>query len=153
MPQQSVTGSNPARGGQGQRCRPTLRQRHRDRVCINQRDLNRALEHIEHYILPTLNDTLHELGQSRHFTKADLRAGFWHVQLDDESSRLTTFQTCFRRYRWLRLPFGTSVSSEIFAIKLTEALDGLPGLICIADDVVIHGSSEQTYRIILESLS
>ena len=106
------------------------------RVCIDPRELNKALLR-EHYTL--LEDTLHELGQSRMFTKADLSSGYWHVQLDRESSMLTTFQTCYGRYRFVRLPFGTSVSSEIFQKKLLEALDGLQGVVCIADDVIIHG--------------
>ena len=53
-----------------------------------------------------LEDTLHDLGQSRVFSKVDLKSGYWHVSLDKESSMLTTFQTCFGRYRWFRLPFG-----------------------------------------------
>jgi transposase InsO family protein len=114
------------------------------RVCIDPRELNHALKR-EHFILPILEDTLHELGQSRFFSKADLSSGFWHVELDHESSFLTTFQTCYGRYRWLRLPFGTSVSSEIFGKKLREALDNLPGVVCIADDVVIHGRTEDQH--------
>ena len=34
------------------------------RVCIHPRELNKSLQR-EHYILPTFEDTLHELGQSR----------------------------------------------------------------------------------------
>lgn len=32
--------------------------------------------------------------------------GFWHVQLDEESSYLTTFNTLYGRYRWLKMAFG-----------------------------------------------
>ena len=75
------------------------------RICIDPRELNKALQR-EHYTLPVLEDSLHELGRSRFFTKADLASGYWHVELDDESSMLITFQTCHGRYRWRRLPFG-----------------------------------------------
>jgi len=75
----------------------------------------------------------------RVFTKVDLSSGYWHVVLDEESSMLTTFQTPWGRYRWRRLPFGLAVSSEIFQKRLLEALDGLEGVLCIADDVIIHG--------------
>ena len=83
------------------------------RICLDPRELNKALLH-EHFTLPILEDTLHELGQSRVFSKADLSSGYWHIVLDKPSSMVTTFQTCFGRYRWLRLPFGLCVSSEIF---------------------------------------
>ena len=110
------------------------------RLCLNPQELNRVLQR-EHYTMPVLEDVLHELSQSTVFSKADCRNGFWHVCLDKESSFLTTFQTNFGRYRWLRLPFGASVSSEIFQKKLIEALQGLPGVVCVADDIIIHGSN------------
>jgi len=114
------------------------------RICIDPRELNKALIR-ERFTLPILDDALHELGQSRFFSKADLSAGFHHVELDYESSLLTTFQTYYGRYRWTRLPFGLSVSSEIFGRKLLEALDGLTGVICIADDVIVHGRDEREH--------
>ncbi len=38
----------------------------------------------------------------------------WHVQLDQESSYLTTFATPWGRYRWKRMPFGISPAPEEF---------------------------------------
>jgi len=61
------------------------------------------------------------------------------VQLDDESSKLTTFDTPYGRYRWKRLPFGVSVASEIFQKRLNQALDRLGGLLTVHDDMVIYG--------------
>ena len=110
------------------------------RICLDPKELNKALLR-EHYTLPILEDTLHELGQSRVFSKADLCSGYWHVVLDEPSSLLTTFQTCFGRYRWLRLPFGLSVSSEIFQKRILECLADLDGVVCIADDIIIHGKT------------
>jgi transposase InsO family protein len=114
------------------------------RICLDPRDLNRALKR-EHYPLPILDDVLHNMGNSRVFSKLDLSSGYWHVDLDEDSSLLTTFQTCFGRYRWRRLPFGLSVSSEIFQKKLLQAIDCLPGVECIADDLVVHGPDVETH--------
>ena len=61
------------------------------------------------------------------------------MQLDDESSKLTTFDTPFGRYRWKRLPFGISVASEIFQKRLNQALDRLDGLLTIHDYMVVYG--------------
>ncbi|GFR97874.1 hypothetical protein ElyMa_002756100 [Elysia marginata] len=90
------------------------------RVCLDPKFLNKALQR-EHYTMPILDDILHDLSSSKVFTKADLQNGYWHVQLDEESSRLTTFQTCFGRFRFLRLPFGLNVSAEIFLEKNKRA--------------------------------
>ena len=92
------------------------------RICIDQRELNKALV-CERFTLPILEDKLHELSQSiSKISKADLGSGYWHFKLDSDSS--TTFQSCHGRYRWFRLPFGTSVSAEIFQRKLLEAQEG-----------------------------
>ena len=58
---------------------------------------------------------------------------------------LTTFATPFGRYRWLRLPFGLKVSSEIFQQRLHHALEGLEGVRCIADDVIIWGRTDEEH--------
>ena len=83
------------------------------RICIDPRPLNKALKR-EHYKLPVLEDILPELSQACKFSVCDLKAGYLHCELDHPSSLLTTFATPFGRYRWCRLPFGLTVSSEIF---------------------------------------
>jgi hypothetical protein len=68
------------------------------RICLDPHELNKCILR-EHFTLPILEDVLHELREARVFSKADLSSGYWHVKLDEESSFLTTFQTCFGRYR------------------------------------------------------
>ena len=109
------------------------------RICLDPRPLNDVLKR-EQYTLPTLEDTLTQLSNAKVFTKLDLSNGYWHVPMEEESSYLTTFITDHGRFRWLRLPFGLSVSSEIFQKRLHQAIDGLPGVICVADDIVVYGS-------------
>ena len=114
------------------------------RICIDPKPLNDALRR-EHYRLPLLEDILPSLTDARYFTKVDLSSAFWHVQLDEPSSFLTTFGTPFGRFRWLRLPFGLKVSSEIFQKRLIQAVENLAGVLCIADDVLIHGKTKDDH--------
>lgn len=90
------------------------------RLCLDLQQLNKALKR-ERYPLPVIDDVLPSLAQAKVFTKIDARDGYWHVKLDDESSRLMTFDTPYSR--WKRLPFGVSVASEIFQKRLNQALD------------------------------
>ena len=90
------------------------------RICIDPQALNAVLIR-ERFQLPTLDDILPKLKNAKVFTKLDVKEAFWHVKLDKESSLLTTMGTPFGRYRWARLPFGLSVSSEIFQRRLTQA--------------------------------
>ena len=114
------------------------------RICIDPRPLNKALKR-EHYKLPVLEDILPELSQACKFSVCDLKAGYLHCELDHPSSLLTTFATPFGRYRWCRLPFGLTVSSEIFQKRLHQALEGLEGVRCIADDVLIWGRTDEEH--------
>ena len=108
------------------------------RLCLDPQHLNKALKR-ERYPIPVVDDVLPDLAQARVFTKVDARNGYWHVQLDDKSSRLTTFDTPFGRYRWKRLPFGLNVSAEMFQKRLNQTLDRLDGLLTVHDDMVIYG--------------
>ncbi|KAK3697327.1 hypothetical protein QZH41_004727 [Actinostola sp. cb2023] len=112
------------------------------RICLDPRSLNKVLKR-EHYQLPVLEDTLHDLAKAKLFSKLDLKHGYWHCVLDEPSSILTTFATPFGRYKWKRLPFGLSVSSEIFQKRLIQALEGLPSTTTIADDILLYGKGEQ----------
>ena len=86
----------------------------RIRICIDPKiTLNQALKRAQ-YCTPTIEDVLPQLVGAKIFSTLDAKDGFWHLKLDDASSRLTTFETPFGRYRWLRLPFGISPAPEIF---------------------------------------
>jgi len=108
------------------------------RLCLDPQPLNDALKR-EHYHLPTFEELLPDLASAKVFSKLDLKNGYWHVVLDEPSSNLTVFQTPYGRWKWNRLPFGLSVSSEIFQRRVHEALSGLEGVHCVADDIVIAG--------------
>ena len=124
----------------------TLKENGKVRLCLDPQELNKVLLR-EHYIMPTIDDILHDLRQSKVFTKADLSSGYWHIELDEYSSELTTSQTCFGRYKWLRLPFGLCVSAEIFLNRLSNLISDLEGVVCIADDIIIHGKNRKEHDI------
>ena len=108
------------------------------RICIDPQALNRALQR-EHYKLPTLDDVLPKMLNAKVFSKIDIKEAFWHIRLDEESSKLTTMITPLGRFRWARLPFGLKVSSEVFQKRLHHAICDLKGVICVADDIVVVG--------------
>ena len=108
------------------------------RICFDPRDLNRAVQR-ENYPLPTIEDIATRLHGAKVFTKLDVRNGFWHVKLSEESSYLTTFNSPFGRYRWKRLPFGISSAPEAFQQKMHELIEGLTGIEVVADDFIVVG--------------
>ena len=111
------------------------------RICLDPRSLNKALKRSV-YAMPTIDDIPPQLAKAKVFSIVDATQGFTHVKLDKESSALTTFETPFSRYRWLRLPFGTSSKSGHFQAKMHETLNEMKGIACIADDILIFGCGE-----------
>ena len=61
------------------------------RICLDPQNLNKAFLR-EHYALPTIEDIATRLHGAKLFTILDVRCGFWHVELDESSSYLTTFR-------------------------------------------------------------
>ncbi|CAG2188277.1 unnamed protein product [Mytilus edulis] len=111
------------------------------RVCIDPKHLNQHIKR-SHYPLHTIDDLLPELSNAKIFSVVDAKNGFWHVQLDEESSYLTTFNTPFGRYRWLRMPFGITSAPEEYQRRQDQAVEGIPGVKSIIDDILIYGEGK-----------
>ena len=62
------------------------------RVCTDPKRLNASLKR-KRYHIPVINNLLPDLADARVFTNVDLASAFWHLELDHESSMLTTFAT------------------------------------------------------------
>ena len=88
--------------------------------------------------MPTIEEILPNLENTKVFSVLDVKDGFCHIKLDEESSMLT-FWTPFGRYQWLRLPFGLTSVPEVFQCKQHEVLEGLHGEEVIADDILVYG--------------
>ena len=108
------------------------------RICMDSRDLNNAIKR-PHHPLPVIEDVISDLGNAKIFTVLDVKNGFWHVELTEESSYLTTFNSPFGRFRWLRLPFGINAASEEFQRRMNEVIEGLDGVKVIIDDLLVYG--------------
>ena len=111
------------------------------RICLDPMDLNKAIQR-HHYPLPTIEDITTRLHGAKVFTIVDVKNGFWHVALDEQSSYLTTFHTPFGRYRWNRMPFGICSAPQIFQRKMHEIIEGLQGVEVVADNFLVVGRGE-----------
>lgn len=116
------------------------------RICVDLTSLNKAVER-EVHPMSSVDESLAKLGRSTIFTKLDANSGFWQIPLDEESKLLTTFVTPFGRFCFNRLPFGITSAPEVFQRAMSNILEGLDGVICHMDDVLIHGKTQQEHDI------
>ena len=114
------------------------------RICIDPKDLNKAILR-EHYPLKTIEDVLERIPEAKVFTKLDATSGFWQIGLDEESSKLCTFNSPFGRYRFTRLPFGIKSASEVYQRFMSDMVHDLPGCEAIIDDLIIWGKDMEEH--------
>ncbi|XP_068240343.1 uncharacterized protein [Palaemon carinicauda] len=110
------------------------------RICLDPKDLNSALKRGQHHT-PTVEELTHVFAGATVFSKLDAKHGYWCIPLDHDSQLLTTFNSPFRRYCFRRLPFGLNVSLNLFQRVMDKILQGLPGVVSIADDIIVYAST------------
>ena len=94
------------------------------------------------HILPSVEQILAQLGESKVFMKLDANAGFWKIKLSKETSLPTTFITPYGRFCFNQLPFSITSAPEFFQKQICKILDGLPGVLCMIDDVLVRGKNQ-----------
>ena len=65
----------------------------------------------------------------------DANSGYWPIELDPGTAKLTTFITHVGRFCFTCLPFGITSAPKHFQRRMTEILGDLEGVICLVDDI------------------
>ncbi len=114
------------------------------RICVDLKPLNENVLR-EIHPMPTVDETLAQLAGAALFSKLDANCGFWQIPLAEESRPLTTFVTPFGRYLFNKLPFGISSAPELFQKRMSRVLEGLEGVVCQIDDVLVFGKDQSEH--------
>ena len=112
-------------------------------ICV---DLNLR----EIHPLPKVDESLAKLSRAR--DKLDAHSRFWQIPLTQESRLLTTFITPFGRYCFNKLPLGISCAPEHFQRRMMAILDGLQGVVCQMDDVLVFCSTHAEHNMQLNAV-
>ena len=114
------------------------------RICVDLTKLNVSVCR-ERHMLPSVEQIHAQIGDSTIFSKLNANAGFWQVKLSGESALLTTFITLYGRYCFNQLPFGITSAPEFFQKQMSKILTRLDGVVCMIDDVLVHGKTLQEH--------
>ena len=111
----------------------------------------------EPYHFKTHEDIAHLLVAAFIMSVCHCKKGYWHQQLDEVSSFLTTFNTELGRFGYTVMPFGEIMAGDVFQHKLDQCFGKIRQVIVIADDIMIvgkkpnHSNHDQALTTLLET--
>lgn len=115
------------------------------RICIDPTDLNKAILR-EHHPMNHIDDIATRLHGSKWFSTLDANMGYFQMRLTDQSSWLTTFNSPFGRYKYLRMPMGVKSSAEVFQRAIASAFQDIEGVEVVVDDILVHGATPEVHN-------
>jgi hypothetical protein len=117
------------------------------RFYIDYRRLNNITKK-DRYPLPLLDETLAQIGKAKVFTKLDIRQAFHQIRMNPESEELTTFQTCYRQYKYKVLPFRLMNGPATYQRYINNVLFKYLDDFCTAylDDILIYSENLEEHE-------
>ena len=97
---------------------------------------------------PRSDEMFGMLGESKWFTKIDLKTGFHQIRVKPEHVEKTAFQTKYGQYEFMVLPMGLCNAPATFSTMMNEVLEGLVDECCTVylDDILIFSKSKAEHR-------
>ncbi|GFX07909.1 retrovirus-related Pol polyprotein from transposon 412 [Trichonephila clavipes] len=115
------------------------------RMCIDYRKLNQKLLK-DKFPLPIIEDVLDTLQDAKVYSTLDLRNGFFHVDVDENCRKYTSFIVPDGQFEFNKVPFGLSTSPGVFQRYVSSIFRDLTRkgiVISYLDDLIIPGKNEQ----------
>ena len=114
------------------------------RICLDPRSLNTAIKR-KHFQLPTIEEITSRMSGAKIFSKLDGNNSYWQLKLDPESQLLTTFNTPYGRYYYLRTPSGIKSAQEMYQKRISQLFEDIEGVETDIDDILIWGRSKEEH--------
>ena len=115
-------------------------------ICLDPTKQNKAIIR-EPYDFRTPEDIAHFLIDACIMTVCDCRKDYWHQKLDEASSFLTTFNTEIGRFKYTHMPFGATVTGDVFECKLDQCFGMIKQVTVIADDIMIVDKKTEVIQV------
>lgn len=122
------------------------------RMCVDYRELNKITKR-DNFPLPLIEDCVDYLANKKIFSVLDLKSGFHHVRLSDDSVKYTSFVVPDGQWEYLKCPFGLRNAPSVFQRFINRILRDFidEGLIVVyLDDILIASVNFENHLIILK---
>ena len=113
-------------------------------LVINYRALSKVTRKFT-WPMPQVEDIFLKLNGATYFTMLDLRAGYYHILLDKHSLPKTAFNSPFRKYKYVKVPFGLAQTPVYFQELMTGILKDFNFVIAYLDDIIIFSKTLQEH--------
>ena len=117
------------------------------RICVDLKKLNEAVKR-ERYIIPTVDDVIHQLRGSSVFLKLDAASGVSQIPPQPDNRNVShahnTIWTILLQAIFL-LEYHLQCS-EIFQRTMTKILTEIDGVLCYLDDILCHTSTTEEHE-------
>ncbi|GFV74556.1 retrovirus-related Pol polyprotein from transposon 17.6 [Trichonephila clavipes] len=125
------------------------------RMCIDYRKLNQKLVK-DKFPLPIIEDVLDTLREAKVYSTLDLRNGFFHVDVDEDCRKYTSFIVPDGQFEFNKVPFGLSTSPGVFQRYVSSIFRDLTRkgiVISYLDDLVIPAKTNRKKAELLNHLT
>ena len=92
-----------------------------------------------------VEDIFSKLNGATYFTTLDLCTGYHHIPLDKPSFPKTVFNSPFRKYEYVKVPFGLAQPPAYFQELMTSILKDFNFAIAYLDDIIIFSKTPQDH--------
>ncbi|XP_033124030.1 uncharacterized protein K02A2.6-like [Anneissia japonica] len=107
---------------------------------------------VEKYPLPTPQDLFATLAGGKYFTTLDLSQAYQQMVVDEDSRKLLSINTHKGLFHYTRLPYRIASAPSIFQNAMEQISQGLEGVICYFDDILISVIDEKQHLERLEAV-
>ncbi|XP_041452504.1 uncharacterized protein K02A2.6-like [Lytechinus variegatus] len=115
------------------------------RICGDYKTTINPVLDVDKYPLPNPQDLFSTLAGGCYFTKLDLSQAYQQMTLEENSREYLTINTHRGLFQYTRLPFGVASAPAIFQAAMEQVLQGLEGVVCFLDDMLISGRTESEH--------
>ena len=108
---------------------------------------------ISNYPIPTIESLLARLEGYKYFSILDLRSGYHHIGLSEQSKPLTAFTTHSGKFQWNVLPFGIRIKVQTFSFVINKVIGHCSDFSAnYLDDIIVFSRTAEDHMEHLERI-
>ena len=126
------------------------------RLCVDYRAINSLLPSVKKAFskakgistlvpLPKIDEIYAHLKDSKIYSTFDMRSGYYHMVLSEESRPKSAFVSAYGKWEFKRCPFGLAQAPAYFQRLVNEVLSGLTFAFGYLDDILVFSPDMETH--------